>query len=85
MAWYFSFKLFTFIQDYLPTACNLIIFNNGEGADLLERPPNNFCIIKIFTQKTYVYVKTRSSANAKRTAQPLQKYYRGTLNIWELT
>jgi len=29
-------------------------------------------------------MKTRSSANAKRTAPPLQKYSRGTPNIWEL-
>ena len=27
---------------------------------------------------------TRSSTNAKRTAQPLQKYLRGTPNVWEL-
>jgi len=44
----------------LLTAWNLVILNNDDlviYTDVLALPPNDFCVWKMFTQKSYHYVK----------------------------
>jgi len=55
--------------------------------EILEKPDRVLYFYTVVSRKKSLHMHEKeasSSANAKRTARPLQKYYRGTPNVWEL-